>query len=70
MAKAITTENEEICFELGRVFHGIGFIDLEISLADLEQAIEKVGVSKTFSYLKDDLFTRMITPNKVILTHK
>ena len=70
MAKAITTENEEICFELGLVFHGIGFIDLEISLSDLEKTIEISGIKKTFAYLRNDLFTRMIAPNKVILTNE
>ncbi len=68
MARAITTNDEEIGFELGRTFHGIGFITLELSLFDLEQSIEKIGIKKTFAYLRNDLFTRMIAPNKVILT--
>jgi len=69
MAKAITTRGEEISFELSCVFHGIGFVALEVSLSDLEQAIEKIGIKKTFAYLRSDLFTRMIAPNKVILTN-
>lgn len=69
MAKAITTTGEEISFELGRVFHGIGFVALEISSSDLEKAIEIIGVKKTFNYLRDNLFTRMIEPHKVILTN-
>lgn len=70
MAKAITTENEEISFELGRTFHGIGFIALEISLHDLENTIEKIGNKETFAHLRNDLFTRMIHPHKVILTNE
>lgn len=69
MAKAITTTGEEISFELSRVFHGIGFIALEISLSDLEKAIEIIGIKKAFNYLRNHLLTRMIEPHKVILTN-